>query len=309
MPTTLKKFQAEFTINADIDTCWKAWTTNEVLSTWIGSAKVGNKIGDNYSLTCAIPYISGRHEILDIKPNKLLKLKFFIEGWESELTVEFKTKEKKTLIKIALNVDTKDAPKSILPLNDLRQFYLIGGSWTHAIKRLRCLLEDGSVGVEMPFRYNNGHNIKLIVDIKATPEKIWTTLTDAKVMQKLDPEFFTEDTVIEPKVGGAYSYGWYPQGTPEKDLEDGPNKVLKIEKNKLLVHDWYGGNETAKITWKLETKENGITRVTFSHSPILGHTVENVWSYRSGWSGYLYIMKWYAERDELEPSWWKMIGR
>eukprot|EP00112_Aurelia_sp_Birch-Aquarium-sp1_P010230 Seg21948.1 transcript_id=Seg21948.1/GoldUCD/mRNA.D3Y31 product="hypothetical protein" protein_id=Seg21948.1/GoldUCD/D3Y31 len=309
-PSTVKTFQAEFTINASIDTCWKAWTDGKQLSKWLGTVKVGNKVGDDYNISTIIPYISGRHEIAEIKPKELLKLNYFIEGWKSELTIHFEAKEKKTSIRFTISVETKDAPESILPLHHAdHYFYFIGGSWHHAIKRMRCFIEDGSVGVEIAPQKNNGHNIHLVVDIKATPEKIWPMLTDAKVMRTLAPEFFVEGTEVETKKRGQYSYGWYPKGTPEKDLEDGPNKILEIEKNKLLIHDWYGGTEVAKITWKLEPQDNDTTRVTFSHAPILGHTLENVWSYRSGWSELLYAMKWYAERTELEPTWWKVLHR
>ncbi len=171
------------------------------------------------------------------------------------------------------------------------------------IFKLRCLLEDKQDGVVIA-EQNNDHLIDLTIDIKSTPEKLYNALIDLKQLKEWSGnDFVLEGAEIDPKVGGIYSYGWYTKDTADKDLHDGPSKILKLEKSKLLVHNWHGGKKMAEITWALEDKGNGITRLTFKHSPILGHTHGNVWSYRSGWSEALYDLKWYAERGELNKCW------
>ncbi len=306
--STMQTFHIEATINAPVKTCWEAWTDVKVASQWLGTTHVGAKVGEDYRITQLIPYLSGRHKILEMVENKTLKLQFFIDGWPAELAVQFSevTVDEKVATKLVIDfsVDSKGADKSVEFLRPAwAGFNFIRGSWNNALSKLRCLLEDKEVGVVMSVQ-NNDHVINLYIDIKSTPEKLYNSLIDVDEMMKWSgDDFVLKSGEIDPKVGGIYSYGWYPKGTLEKDMHDGPSKILKLEKNKLLVHNWHGGQKMAEITYHLEDKGKGITRLTFKHSPLLGHTSGNTWSYRNGWSEGLYGLKWYAERGELGRKW------
>jgi len=303
----MKTFHIEATINTPLETCWEAWANTKVASKWLGTTFVGTKVGEDYRVSNSIPYLSGRHEILEIVTNKKLKLRYFIDGWASDLTVKFEGEEGATKIIIDFSVDIKGAPKSIEPLRPTKGwgFNFIRGSWNHVICELRSLLENKEAGVVM-LPQNNDHVINLYIDIKSTPEKIFNALINQQQMQEwMGDDFVLENGEVDPKVGGVYSYGWYPKGTPEKDLDDGPSKILKLEKNKLVVHNWHGCLKIAEISYSIEDQGNGVTRLNFKHSPILGISHGNVWSYRSGWSEGLYGLKWYLERVERNKCWLK----
>ncbi len=143
----MKTFHIEATINAPVASCWKAWTDVEVAKQWLGATSIGTKVGDDYRISNTIPYLSGRHNILELVANKSLKLQYFIDGWPAEVSVQFRAEEKKTKLIIDFSVETKGAPESIEPLLPNRHgFYFIRGSWNHVIFKLRCLLEDKQAG-------------------------------------------------------------------------------------------------------------------------------------------------------------------
>ncbi|MGJ8656753.1 MAG: SRPBCC family protein [Akkermansiaceae bacterium] len=300
----MKTFKIVATINTPVETCWNAWTNVQIAKKWLGTTHCGTKPGHDYRISTPIPYLSGRHQISEITPNQNLKLNYSLDGWPAEVVVQFDEEENKTKLTIDFSIDTTAAPEHIEPLSTSgKLFYFIRGSWNHAIFRLRSLLEDQNLGVFIDNK-NNDHEINLSIDIKSTPEKLYNALLDVKQMQQwAGSDFVLDESIIDPKVDGIYSYAWYPKDTPEQDLQDGPSKILQLEPNKLLVHNWHGGQKIAEISWLLEDIGNGITRLKFKHSPILGHTHGNVWSYRSGWSEGLYDLKWYAERGELNNYW------
>jgi uncharacterized protein YndB with AHSA1/START domain len=302
----MKTFKIEATINAPIETCWNAWTDIEIAKQWLGTDFCGTTSGEDYSISSPIPYLSGRHQISEINPNKNLNLIYSIDGWPANLSVQFHQDANKTKLTIDFSVDTTHAPDHIEHLVSTGGCsYFILGSWNHAIFRLRSLLENQHLGVVIP-PDNNDHQINLSIDITSSPKKLYSALLDIKQMQQWC-NLVQKGAEIDPKINGTYSYGWYPKDTPEKDLKDGPSKILQLEPNKLLVHNWHGAEKIAEISWLLEEIGDGITRLKFQHSPILGLSHGDIWSYRSGWSETLYGLKWYAEHGELYNSW--IIGK
>jgi len=244
---------------------------------------------------------------VEIAPEKELTIQWYLDGWPGKLSVKFEVlKPTATLLIIEFSTDIADAPKNIEPLaNHGRSFYFIQGSWNHALFEMRSLLEDKQAGVIVA-PGNNDHLVHLSIDIASTPEILYEALLDPKTLRLCaGSDFILESAEVNPVIDGTYCYGWYPKGTATADLLDGPSKILKLEENKLVVHNWHGGDELAEISWELEDRGNGITHLKFTHSPLLGFSHGNVWSYRSGWSEMIYSLKWYAERNEPNKAWVK----
>ena len=107
------------------------------------------------------------------------------------------------------------------------------------------------------------------------------------------PEGLTSSgIVVEPRVGGKYSYGWrYPVGG--KEVEGGPTRIIELEPNRKLVTDWpdWRGEPTVPpttVTWLLEAEGTG-TRLTLIHGPFSRPVDQS--DYRYGWGGFLDLLK------------------
>ena len=74
----MKTLHIEATINAPVETCWKAWTDVEIAKKWLGATFIGAKPDDDYRVSTHIPYLSGTHQILEMVSNEKLKLKYFL---------------------------------------------------------------------------------------------------------------------------------------------------------------------------------------------------------------------------------------
>lgn len=298
----MPKYKTSFTIKAPVESCWQAWTSHDNLSQWLGTVRKGSN-NDDFCLSTSLPYLSGRHQLVSSETHQSLKFAWFIQGWPSELTIGFEPIKAGTKISIEHSVDVDNAPVSIEPLHRSdQQFYFLGQCWSLSIAKLRCLLEDRQPGVLIS-EQNNDHVINLQVDIKSPAAKIYDALLDAKQLVIWGEGLCLENTKVGTRVGDEYSYGWYPEGTDPQDMDDGPSEILALEENALVTVNWHGGQKIAAVSWKLKELDDGLTRVLFKHSPLLGHSTGNVWSYRCGWAESLYALKWFLERSEKANSW------
>jgi uncharacterized protein YndB with AHSA1/START domain len=75
--------------------------------------------------------------------------------------------------------------------------------------------------------------IQLDVDIDAPPERLFDILTKPEDLKK----YIGENPVVEPQVGGDYSFGW----------EDGPQKILDIQVKKNYLTT--GSSRMNRIRW------------------------------------------------------------
>jgi len=296
-------YSATTTIKYPVSRCWSAWTSTNQLPHWIGAGNID--LETELHLASQLPYLSGRHPIRSYQSEKSLEFDWSIDGYPAIARVLFQQVGDLTEITVELEVDPTNAPAHIEPLAyPDHYFYFIGQSWDHALLNLKCYLEDQQDGVVIE-RANNDHVINLRVDIDAPAEKIFHALTDTETLCKWNSGLALDTAKVVAEEGGTYTYGWYPEGTPEDEIDDGPQRILTIKTNELLEIDWFGGAQKSSVTWRLEAKEDGSTRIHFKHATLLGHSHGSIWSYRSGWTSSLYALKWFLERGELEPDWFR----
>lgn len=106
--------------------------------------------------------------------------------------------------------------------------------------------------------------------------------------EKLAKWMWAEAAVVEPKVGGRYSYGWNYK-IDGRDVAGGPTRILEFVENEKLVTDWpdWRGDETVPdqtVTWLLEDVDGG-TRVTVVHAGFVRPA--DISDYPFGWAGFL----------------------
>jgi uncharacterized protein YndB with AHSA1/START domain len=95
--------------------------------------------------------------------------------------------------------------------------------------------------------------------------------------------------VVEPQVGGRYELGW----------ENGPQRILELEPEKVLAYSWQGPETT--VRWALRGSR-GATYLTLVHSGFDDDAVAEY--YRQGWPGYLVEIK---RLVELGPRWQPIV--
>lgn len=106
----------------------------------------------------------------------------------------------------------------------------------------------------------------------------------------------THKTIVEPRVGGQYKYGWKYE-VAGRAVDGGPTKILELVENERLVTDWtdWRGDPDVppqRISWMLKD-ENGGTRLTMVHDRFV--RVVDISDYGGGWRYFLGAIKRVAE--------------
>jgi uncharacterized protein YndB with AHSA1/START domain len=129
--------------------------------------------------------------------------------------------------------------------------------------------------------------------IDAPREKVFRALMEPAALNR----WIASAAVVDPRVGGTYSYGWkYPFGG--RDVEGGPTKILDLVENERLVTDWpdwRGQDERGKtrVAWLLESVGTK-TKVTLVHGGF--SRAADMSDYPFGWGDFLSRLKSAVER-------------
>jgi uncharacterized protein YndB with AHSA1/START domain len=159
--------------------------------------------------------------------------------------------------------------------------------WVVALENLRlyCL---GRAPVRYDFS-EHGPQVELAVDVAAPREQLFGALLDPADLD----EFWSSGAVIEPRVGGRYSYGW---------KNGGPTKILELVPDERLKLDWsYAGEPDTVVSWQL-AGNSGRTRLTLVHTGF-DPPVDRE-DYRHGWLGFLVPLE---ARAELGARWSRVV--
>ena len=300
-------FVIEAVLKSSSEKVWTYFVDPELLKMWLGASSGISPDSDDFIVVSSIPYLSGRHKILEIVAGREMRIAWYVEGIEGRVSIRISEEEENTKLEIKGRIPSQNMSARVEELAKVaHSLSFFGGSWQHALLDLKQAVESGETGVMVPPRENNGHVVHLEVDIRSRPEKVWHLLTSAEELRKMAPDFHLEGTKVEAVEGGVYSYGWYPEGTSEQEMNDGPSKIIECKPNEKLVTNWHSRTELMEsVQWLMKEIKGGVTRLMLIHRDILNTTEGDVWSYRSGWTAELYAIKWYLETGELESEWWK----
>ncbi len=112
--------------------------------------------------------------------------------------------------------------------------------------------------------------IKQNYSIDASSRRVWKALTDPKVIAKwgAGPCKMTEEVGFRFSLWGGSIFG----------------KNIKVEKNKLLSQEWYGGkwDQPSVVTFNLIEKDNK-TKVTLVQVDVPDYDEKNI---KKGWKDY-----------------------
>lgn len=160
---------------------------------------------------------------------------------------------------------------------------LLGDLWRVLVGNLQSYARTGRPALQPDFTREKG-DVCLSIFVDAPPAAVFKALTDPQLMN----QWLSTAGQAELRPGGKYSYGWtFKRG--DADVTCGPTRLLAVEQDRMLLHDWgYADEPPTQVRWEL-TPEGGGTRVTLTHvRPDRGDT----WSgYQLGWSGFLVALR------------------
>lgn len=170
--------------------------------------------------------------------------------------------------------------------------------WRLHVTNLQAFLEKGAPEIMLDFA-DPTPKVDISIWIDAPRAKVFKALMDPQWLHAwVNNEWVeTHKTIVEPRVGGAYKYGWKYE-VAGRPVDGGPTKILELVENERLVTDWAdwrGDPEVPpqRITWALKD-ENGGTRLTMVHDRFL--RVVDVSDYGGGWRYFLGAIKRVAEK-------------
>jgi uncharacterized protein YndB with AHSA1/START domain len=174
---------------------------------------------------------------------------------------------------------------------------MVDDLWRLHCGNLKAYLK-GSGDLLLPDFTDAAPAIRLSLLIDAPPERVFRALLDPALLNK----WVASAAVVEPRVGGRYSYGWsYEHGGAR--VEGGPSRILEMIENEKLVIDWpdWRGDASVpkqQITWLLESAGKQ-TRVTMIHSGFV--RAVDISDYPFGWGSFAKRLKLTAEGEEILP--------
>jgi len=113
--------------------------------------------------------------------------------------------------------------------------------------------------------------IRKIITINATPEKVFHAITDEKELQK----WWVDVPYLEKKVGGKVLFKFLKENS--ENLQNDyivEGKIIEFLPNKKLVYSWNPVDDPkfpdSIVTWSLESEDSNKTNITITHSGLEG---------------------------------------
>ncbi len=161
--------------------------------------------------------------------------------------------------------------------------YLMDDLWALSMGNLREFILTGRPAL-LPDHSKKDDDVFLSLKIDAPPSIVWKSLTEPGELNK----WLARDASVELSQGGAYSYGW--EESDESCGTVGPSRILELEPERLLIHDWtYEGDSTNRTEWRIEPLGDDRCRVSVRQVGI--KTDKERGGYTNGWAKFLLALR------------------
>ncbi len=131
--------------------------------------------------------------------------------------------------------------------------------------------------------------------IDASPEVVFKAITDPKELTN----WFPDQAILEPKVGGKVKFSFYKDNEREhREFDFFPEgTITEFIPNKKLSYTWHVPNTPdfprTLVTWELEEIADNKTRVKLLHS---GFETGKLFKHDEGWSYFLNRLQSYCKK-------------
>lgn len=139
--------------------------------------------------------------------------------------------------------------------------------------------------------------IRKTIEIDASPEIVFEALTNSKSLS----QWFPDQAVLEPKIGGKMKFIFFSKGAKPLDRDFFPEgEIMEFVPNKKLSYTWIPQGipdfPRTIVTWSLEKIEQNRTRVILIHSGFTGSPHELYQDHSHGWDYFTKRLVAYCSR-------------
>jgi uncharacterized protein YndB with AHSA1/START domain len=212
----------------------------------------------------------GHHRLLSWEADQLLVFAWPVRGAETTVTIALEPQGEATLLRVVHEGLPARQPGQV----SFTDF------WELSVENLRGWVERRVVGARCDFATTSYGDVHAEVEITAPPAAVFQALITPEELDR----FFATKALVEPRVGGRYSFGW--EG-------GGPVKILELAQDAKLVYSWhYEGEPPTIATWTLENSGGG-TLLVLVHSGFGPQTLTE--DYHCGWLNCINRLKFLVE--------------
>lgn len=223
---------------------------------------------------------AGTQRLTRFEPGKALAFTWEMDGQPSEVVLELTSGD----------AETNAGGTTLTGTHAFAQAPAIGRAaemvddlWRILNGNLAAHLKGGE-GLCRPDFASPHPEVRVSTVIDAPVEKVFEAFIDPELLKRWCG---APAPVVEPRVGGAYVYGWSYE-VDGRQVAGGPTRILEYEPNRKLVTDWpdWRGDPTVpvqRITWLFEDL-GGRTRVTVVHNGFV--RAVDISDYPFGWAGF-----------------------
>ena len=272
--------QVEMPIAAAPQQVFQAFTQADELTRWFAEHAHISQAEGRYDfwghLTPEAPTPDqGGHRLLSWEADRLLAFAWPVRGAETTVTITLEPQGQATLLRL-VHEDLPTRQRGQASFTDF---------WELSLENLRGWVERRVVGARCDFSGKMYGDVQVGVEIDAPRAAVFHALMTPEELDR----FFATKAVVEPQVGGRYSFGWE---------DGGPVKILELDQDAKLAYAWeYEHEPDTVVAWTLENSGGG-TRLMLVHSGFGAET----WTeeYACGWLNCLNRLKFLLE---VGPAW------
>lgn len=277
-------FETAYTIRADRERVWEALTSAETLRTWFAEhAEVDLRVGGRYRFwgryTPTFGYSSSADQtITALTPGRSLSFDWHWAGDRTAVNFELTDAGDSTTILRVRHAFTR----TLADFDATETCWIAKDFWRLVGWNLEAYCRTGAAALR-PDHSGGGGDVQLSIRIDAPPAAVWRQLIDPACVAAWlgDDSGLTTSVAIEPRVGGAYSYGWEHDGEPM-----GPSEVLEIEPERRLVVRWRDLKGTTDTTvWEIEPAGDDACVLTVRQ--LNTGSAKEASGYINGWAGFM----------------------
>ena len=276
-----------WTLKATPERIFAALTDAAELRKWLAEdVSIDARPGGAFTLAGRGAYAPTQAKVLSLDPPKAVTFAFPIHGAHGEAAFTMAAAEDDAESqRLTLHHSFPEAPATARPAS------LVSDLWKLWMGNLKTHVEGGT-GILMPDFSDPAPEIRQSIFIAAPRAQVFRTLVEPALLDK-----WTGGTSkVEPRSGGAYSYGW-SYAVDGKQVDGGPTRIIDYVENEKLVTnwpDWRGDTSVPdqRITWLLADEGEG-TRLTLIHDGFA--RAADFSDYPFGWAYFAGAIKGVAE--------------